>query len=301
MPCKAWLMMGAAGLALVAPLAARAEGKQAARLQRLKSMSALEKDRLKANQERFASLPVEQQEQIRQLEERLESDPRGTELRDVMLRYYEWMRSLSSAERAALNSLPEAERIAKIRTMLQEQESERLRELAKESLTPEDVEQVKAWLLDLFQRRKPELLRELPPHVREKLTESNDPRHLMHFVNHLRDRDRTKPPPLLDELQAGPEDRERLLGKLSNQAREVYRQAGGDEEKQRMIFQHWFFIAFRPRPPSPEDLQEFFTRLPPEERDRLENLPPDQMRAEVARKYFFDRARRWEKEFRPRK
>jgi hypothetical protein len=87
------------------------------------------------------------------------------------------------------------------------------------------------------------------------------------------------------------QDRGILLDRLSIRAVEFYKQAGNDESKKQAIVQNWIFATFRPHRPSPQDLQEVLQRLPAHVRDRVENLPPEQLKAELTRR-FYD-YRRW--------
>lgn len=259
---------------------------------RIDRMSAIEKDELRRNQERF--LKLDNQTELRELDQQLSKDPRGDELRKVMLRYHEWLRALPSAERADLLSLSEEDRIPKIKEMLKKQETDRLRELAKESLSPEDVEQVRVWLAEMVLRRKAELLEQLPEEIRNRLKNSDDARRIM-FEWSVHTREKNKPPMLTTSaLKIEEAERQQLVEKLSTKARDFYRKAGGKEEDKQLIVQNWIFSTFRPHRPSTQELQDFLQRLPAETRDRLENLPPEQMKAELTRR-FYD-YRRWYQE-----
>lgn len=263
------------------------------RLARLKTMSASDKETLRRNHERLEKLAPPEQQQLRNLEQELVGDPKGEQLRQVILRYHKWLRALPSADRATLLSLSEEERIPKIKSMIQQQETDRLREQAMEALTREDADQVRTWMGNLTVARKNLLLAQLPQPVQEKLADSREPRHIsMEFFKHFKDRDRNKPPPILDILQVTEDDRQALVSKLSQKARDMYAEASSEPAKLALI-QNWIAASFRPRLPSPEELKEFLTTLSSEERDRLENLPPEQMKDQLIRGYF---KRRFEKE-----
>ncbi len=275
-----------------APSVGSADETKDARRARLEKMRAVEKDELRRNHHRLEQLTPDQQRPLRELEHQLASDPQGDQLRKVMLRYHEWLRALPSAERADLLALSDnQERISKIKSMLSQQETERFRELAKESLTPKDVEQVRAWLSEMVMLRKSDLLQQLPEDVRNRLSESQDARRFMaEWFAHTRDRNKS-PVPITDALKILDVDRQRLVEKLSPKARDVYKQAGNNEQDKRTVFQNWVFATFRPPRPSTEELQNLLQRLPPEIRDRVENLPPEQMKAELT-KIFYDSMRR---------
>src|SRR6186997_2034456 len=81
------------------------------RVKYLGSISATEKDELRRRQERFEKLSTEEQEKLRKLEETLANDPRGEQLRQVMLRYNEWLSALPSSQRTEIMNAPAAERV----------------------------------------------------------------------------------------------------------------------------------------------------------------------------------------------
>ena len=110
-----------------APAVGSADETMDQRRARLEKMSSLEKDELLRNHKRLEQLKLEQQKQLRDLEQQLANDPQGDRLRKVMLQYHEWLRALPSAERADLLSLKsDEERIARIKSMLEKQETEAL-------------------------------------------------------------------------------------------------------------------------------------------------------------------------------
>ena len=139
------------------------------------------------------------------------------------------------------------------------------------------------------------MLQDLPEHIREKLAETNDPRRLVFELSN-QFRDKSKPPPLIRIMQVlkiDEQERLRLVGKLSSDAAKVYRRQANEQDKQ-TVLENWVYATMaRPRMPSTEELRELLNSLNPEERDRIENLPPEQMKAELTRHFFFDRMRRW--------
>jgi hypothetical protein len=263
---------------------------------RLEQMSPVDKNKLLVNQKRLEQMKTEEQQQLRELERQLAGDPQGDRLRSVMLHYHKWLRSLSTSERAEFLSLnSDEERVARIKASLEKQETERLEQLAKASLSPEDADRVRSWFGELVMRRRSELLRDLPGHLRERLFDSDDPRRLvLELSNHLRDKG-TGPPliRIMEQLKIDESERAELIGKLTLPAADVYRQQVNEQDKQRVL-QNWVSATmFRPRMPSSDELRELLNNLSPEERDRIENLPPEQMKAELTRHFFFDRMRRW--------
>ena len=70
------------------------------------NLSPAEKQQLLKKQERFIRLPAEQQARIRRLYQDLQDDPRGEELRGVLVRYSAWLKTLTTFEQASLAECP---------------------------------------------------------------------------------------------------------------------------------------------------------------------------------------------------
>lgn len=259
------------------------------RLARVEQMSASQRNALKRNQERLESLPAENQLRLRELERQLDADPAGDRLRALMVRYHEWLQSLPSGERAELLSLPAEQRLPKIQEMMTKYETARLREQAKEALTPEDSQLVKKWFGEIVKLRRDKLIELLPPSMREVAKTEEDPRRLMNHVFWNRENP-GRPGPgftMSDPLQITEQERKVLVDTLSPAARKVYSQAPNEDQRKEIV-QFWIFSSVFFQRLTSEELQAFLKskNLPASERDRIENLPPDQMRAELVRLYF---------------
>jgi hypothetical protein len=72
----------------------------------VESLSSTDKIDLREDFEKFSALPVKQQQALRQFDKQLSDDPNSAQLRRVMQRYYDWLKTLSSVDRA--NVLDEA-------------------------------------------------------------------------------------------------------------------------------------------------------------------------------------------------
>src|SRR5262249_32357326 len=68
----------------------------------VESLSAADKSDLRSQYEHFDSLSEHQQQALRQFHDQLAADPHSAQLRRVMERYYEWLKSLSRVDRAEL-------------------------------------------------------------------------------------------------------------------------------------------------------------------------------------------------------
>lgn len=253
---------------------------QAARRARIEQMSAEDKDRLLRQRERLASLSHEEQNRLRTLYQQVDRDPQRDELRRVMHNYYRWLKTLSPSQRAEIARMLPDERLAVIR-----QVQERRQRRTERHLAPEDLQALANWLEE-------HLLSDLPEPRREwfarRLEGRKGPGQWM-MVSSWYSRNRGPRPssesieqlatllsPGTGErlLQADGRSRGRLLRSWNSQlSREASRQL---QERLRHV--------------DDEELSKIFERLPDWERERLLDLPPDQIQRELRLIYFQSRA-----------
>jgi hypothetical protein len=113
--------MLAAGVLATLPAWTRAEDDPAERRARIESLSPAEKQEILDHQQKFLKLDPAEQERLRRLSRELEDDPQGPELRRVMQRYYDWLKTLPTYQRAQLLELPAEERVKRIQELQAEQ------------------------------------------------------------------------------------------------------------------------------------------------------------------------------------
>lgn len=270
------------------PMKAEADSREACR-QRLEAMTASEKEELRRKKERFDRLPAEQQDRLRELHEQLSRDPQSARLRQVMVRYSEWLKSLPSGQRAELVSMPPDERIAHIKKYLEQQERQRFHELVLKKLKPEDYGIILRW----FEEK---LLAELTPEQRKEVAGVRDPRRRVTDLLRRSGQLGSSPTPRpLDRLRVAEEDVRALARQpLSPEAQAALEAAANLEAKQRIV-QYWvgaaMFSRMTPRV-SDRELQRFLEEhVDPKRREYLENLPRDRMLGELRRMYYMSRFR----------
>jgi len=262
----------------IAPLSAQDPSARA----RLEAMSAEEKEELAAKRERFEQLPPEEQERIRQLDERLRADPNSELLRGVMNRYYEWLKTLSSDERAALLSKKGEERIEMIRILA-------FRSMADRRLSQEDLEQVYEWTTEYLRSREETMIESLPEHERDEVKAIEDEsRRWRHLFWEMRKHQLPPPSPATDgEIT-------QLIGTLSADARRIF-DAAPDEEKRQELVQGWIRASMFSRyqqSVSEEELMQFLHEdLDPRWRAQIESLPRDEMQKELRKHYMIHKFR----------
>jgi hypothetical protein len=296
----------------------RGEESLAERRARLETMPQAKKEDLVRLQERFARLDPAEQKRLRELNEQLERDPNAERLKKTMYRYYEWLKTLPLSQRIELSGLPPAERVERIKKLLQEQARKGpkpapakdparveaakrlLREQAKKlgkRLDPKDVEGLLAWCEQMADRYGSRFLESLPePRRREMQQElsgvknSERRRELFGYLwMQWQSANPGKLPPMNDRDLAD------LLNRLTKATRDRLQSKPAAEQWRTVA--EWIGLFQENKPPvrrpdelipeeSEEDLALFFQHvLSEEEQDRLLSLPGEQMLRELWREY----------------
>jgi hypothetical protein len=207
-----------------------------------------------------------------------------------MVRYNEWLKTLTSAQRAELLSLSGEQRIERIKQIQQQQEAQHFRGLVASKVSQDDLRKIREWLEDFVERNEQQLLDALPAEFRQ-------PQHVIAD-------DQRRRGMLMFSLtrrvpgQAGPlptqEDIRELEKQLSPDARQTLQSVRDAAQKEKIV-QEWTraaFFARRMTHVSDEQLQQFFReRLDPQQQAELESLPKDQLNRELRRRYSMDRFR----------
>ncbi len=105
----AWASLGRAGELLAERRAA------------VESLAPAEKEALLEHLKRFEGLKSPERARLRQLNQQIEAAEDGPRLRAVMVRYYEWLKMLPPGQQAELADLPAPKRVARIKSLLEEQ------------------------------------------------------------------------------------------------------------------------------------------------------------------------------------
>jgi hypothetical protein len=275
-------------LLVAAPLAvATADDSFDADRQRLENMPAEEKEELLRKKERFDRLSPEEQDRLRQLHSQISSDPQSQRLHELMVRYTEWLKTLSSGQRAELLALPAEQRVARIQALIKEQETQRFGRLVEGQLPPQDLEVIYKWLERYVEAHEAELLQKMPPEIADRFRQMDDPekrrRALIFSLQFRRPSD--------DFAPAQPEEINQLVNQLSAEAKRILKEAQSNPERRASLVAQWSraaaFSKFR-QPVEKNELERFVTtELSAADRERLEGLPPDRMHSELQRLYYF--------------
>ncbi len=256
------------------------------REQRVADMSASEKEELQRRRDRFDKLPSAEKERMRTLHQQIQQHEDSERLTTVLDRYSEWLRTISTSQRADLRKLPVEERIKRIRETKRRREEERFGRFMSERLNPEDARRVFDWLDD-------ELVTSELEQRLESMVDGRERRWLQMIDDDSRRRAlmlkmlfRRNPQILGDPT---PEQIDKLVKQLSPEAKEQF-EAQPDPSQQSVLVQQWVQAAIMsrlaPPPVSDKDLEEVFAGLSPEQREELERLPRDRMQRELSRIYY---------------
>jgi len=286
--------------ALCASLPAVARGDSRAddleqRREQVAHMQPSEQQELLRRQERFLALPVEEQNRLRQLQAQLDADPNSERLNQTLLRYHEWLKTLTPAQRARLAELPPEERVAQIKRMRQQQHAARERSHQADLLTWQDMKQVLRWTEDFVWERRESLLEEMTPEQRQRFDKWDRQRQKRVLLSKAVERARRQGGRgALSTLQEA--DIDKLAEKLSQPARTELTEAENLAAKRRIIGT-WIGTAMHRLEPWPmarrqnplvvDDLLQYLQNdVPPAERERLLKLPREKMLEELRGMYF---------------
>lgn len=241
---------------------------------RVAALSNDAKQQLLAKYDRFRQLSSSEKHRLRELQQTIDADPQRDELLGTLDRYHAWLQNLSAAQRAELNALDGAARLAKIRELKTERPSPRMPFYR--PLSQPDRDLVRAWVerqaVQNVPADKREELAKLPEEERRRLL-------VRQFMQRVQPFDQNRRPSFaaFGEFKS-------LLDQLSEQARNDFNQAEGAQKLG--LLSGWIMQAFG-MSVGEEQLRQFFARdLNESERQRLLSLPGDEMQRELRRMYF---------------
>lgn len=260
---------------------------------RLEAMTSPQRDELRQKKDFFDDLPRAERERLRDLRKQIEDAPDREDLLAVMVRYSEWLKSLSWEKQDELKRLPTEQRIAAIKEILEQQEKQRFSELMRRKLPPEDYGVILEWFNTVMSSNFERLLNTVPPEDRARLNGVTDPfRRRMEVLRILRKLSGDQGRRPLEGMEITSKHMEQLTDRLSPEAQQLLKEASDDDQR-RAIVRDWVSAAtwsrFVPRV-SDDDLRRFLEKeADPELRHYLENLPRDRMMSELRRIYSLSR------------
>jgi hypothetical protein len=291
MACSRFLWTAPLVIMIACPLTtfASAEESLEQRRRRLEAMPDSEKHTLLERKRQFDQLLDKEKEHLRDFHQQLENHEQKERLHALLRRYDEWLKSLMPGQRAQLLELPADQRIARIKEILRDQETQRFRMMVGGRLAEKDLQALREWLDDFIRHNEDQILAALPRDQLTRFLDDYDPdkhRRALPFliIRH----------PSPDMPRPTPEDEARLQSLVSREARELLDSLDDDQERSRVL-QTWIRAAWfsRMRPPiDRKDLDAFAAQqLDPQQREWLENLPRERMYHELRRIYSQDQFR----------
>jgi hypothetical protein len=259
----------------------------------IERMTPVERQHLRHSELRFAKFSLDEQRRMLKLEDELERDPRGEELRRVMVRYHEWLDTLSLSVRADLLELGVDERIAKIKQLKQQQAAARDIEL-QQAPTEQDLKSILGWIEGFAWQQRESLLKTLSPARQQYLSgldEAKLRRAMLWLLVHHWHWGQGQMP------NVGAGEIAELTGKLSPAAQHRLAAAHTPQEKFKLIGD-WTQVGVRHRvdtggirkllpPIDGQELQRFLREeLNAEQREWLLPLSRDQRHRLLLRMYF---------------
>ncbi|MGE0537075.1 MAG: hypothetical protein AB7O68_19030 [Pirellulales bacterium] len=245
--------------------------------------SAAAQNRLARNFERFERLTPAEQERRVELEAALAADPQAAELRETMRQYQQWLKTISSSQRAELRALPGEQRVARIAELRHAQEVEAARRHDQRALAALIETRLLGHVTDADLRDK---LESAPEFARRAVLFRQ---HGPQFIQEMR-------------RELTPEELQALEPQMSDLMQQQLRSAGSDEAKQRLIAQRLrdvrrqlfegdglALLTWMGNESEPELDRFFRDDLTEAQRESLLSLPPDQMRFRLRRLYLHEK------------
>jgi hypothetical protein len=141
---------------------------------RLKEMTPDQKEDLRRKKQRFDELSTDEQKRLRDLHQAIAGDPNAQELSDTVTRYNRWLANLDSTERSTLLDIKDpAQRIARIKELMQQQEKRRFDQYFA-NLPEEDRKTIFSWLGEFVAAHADAIRERLPPPVRQRIDDAPD-------------------------------------------------------------------------------------------------------------------------------
>ncbi len=289
---------------LATSITARGDESKDQRRERVRRMSATEKEQLRRRYERFDQLDEQEKQRLRELHDQISHHPRSQQLQQTMDRYHQWLKELTPAQRAKLRQLSSQQRIAEIRKVQQEQQQASLHRQGR-NLSPHDIKAITKWAGEYAQRQKPHVLQTMSKSEREKMSgRSAEIQKRALFLHVWKGAIMVRPGQLPRPDQAprlSDADIASLAKALSPQARKLWDQAKSNQQHAQLAIR-WVHDAMRARFSSllrssfrqvgKQELETFFSHLSSQRREELLSLSPDEMQRALLGMYHRDSRRR---------
>lgn len=254
-------------------------------------MSQVERDRLQRNLQAFEQAGPAKQAEYRQLAEQLyENKQTGGHLSSLLQIYSAWLHTLTPGQREELRLATDS---GKKLTLVQKFKEEQYRRVESIASALPEIEPSGPRPPGLPKPLSPTevnaiikiLLAELPTDDQEKFGKSprlNQYPEILRRSIHLADNPRDWP---------SPSTQESILGVVPTQVRHIIKRNQANQRDRLIGLMFWSVLSqateeLRPRLPKDSDLKHILESLDSDQRSRLEQRHPDEMRRELIRRFF---------------
>lgn len=269
-----------------------AQETQHERSARIEGLSVAEKNELHNKLERFFQLPEDTRQRMTALDAALAQHPSEAELRDVMRRYYDWLKTLNPIDRAKLLDLPPNQRVTEIKRLIAAQEKEQFESLSRDVFrdiihSPEEFSTIRAWLEQWPNSHHDEILAaeeqiyDKVPWLKERLEDADQQRKvfvLWAWMYRVRG---------IEPLHPSDSDFQDMTSRLKEDTQK--RLKALPPERQTALLRDLMRAAvishFHSRIDD-DDLQKFYRQLPEQKQAELAALPPDGFDRALRREYM---------------
>jgi len=286
-------------LVLVTAILGHGQESTSERIARIEAMSAADKSELRLKLERFEKLPTDERKRRIELYEALDQHAEGEQLREVMHRYYDWLKTISSVERLKLQELPPEERITEIKRIIASQERKQFEEFTRDAFRDikpkrEDFQAIRTWFDQWLSGHKDEILANEPklydhiPWLKDRLEDASDDRKLfVIWVWMFR-------VPDVKAIMPSDEDFQELAAKLDKETQNKLQSEPPDRQRGLLgaLMQAAVFSHFQNRVDD-DELQKFYRKLPEKRQAELAALPPERFDSELRREYMRENGTRF--------
>ncbi len=239
----------------------------------VEALSDDKKVELAAQAKRFGSLPGAQRDRLRRLQREIQSADDWESLQLNLLTYGQWLSQLTVGEREELREglagRAADEQLDRVRRFVRRENQRSSRRLS-----ADDAERLRRAVFELVEERRAQILQEMRRRgAADRARRLEGPRGAFIILNWA-----------LQNEQSAHEARERIVGQLSSDARDHLARLG-PRSRQLQLWQ-WIRDSLQANW-GPGELERYFAdELSNDQRERLLNLPPGEMQAELERLYM---------------
>ncbi len=267
----------------------------------LESLSPNEQVTLRAKLNRFRDLSAQQQAQLRELHQGIESADDRKPLLRTMFRYQQWLNELSPSEQYGVRNrkISASDRARRVAREMERAASEQEFELTSEQLQ-NLMSRVRPHIMKVARQKRKAFEREIskrPSHVQSHFRSlSRQEQTLRVFLSVMKDS-----PEQMDASN------EVIIEALPAEMRPAFQQLSPEDKGPIVVGwlmqARWQVLAGRHLGKdgrgevSEQELADYFVKLDPAEKERLLALPRDKMQQQLKRSYLGQSSHRWQRRF----